>query len=307
MLKLISEVTVCFYPLLDIEELWNESEEVMEDMEPEAIAPIFSNSGEHHQASSLVKWVIAFIAFVQATYKLSDMLAEVWIKFLKILFRVLGTFSSLCLDIANGLPDSLYILRKITGGLSVGFVRYVVCKKCHHIYHVSECVDARSKRCSFKSFPHHSQARMRQSCDTLLLKTVELASGKVIQYPFMTYCYMSLESSMGNLLQRPGIYQLSEHWRNRSVVDDKFRDVYDGKMWKDFINYRGVPFLSEPLTFGLMINMDWFQPYKHVQYSVGAIYITVLNLPRHVRNKTNNVILVGLMPGPNECPGNVNS
>lgn len=70
---------------------------------------------------------------------------------------------------------------------------------------------------------------------------------------------------MGNLLQHPGICQLSEHWRNRSTVEDKFRDVYDGKVWKDFINYRGVPFLSEPLI------MDWFQPYKHIQYSAGAV------------------------------------
>lgn len=49
-----------------------------------------------------------------------------------------------------------------------------------------------------------------------------------------------------------------------------------------------------------MLNLDFFQPYKHVQYSLGAIYMTVLNLPRSDRNKIENVILVGLIPGPNE-------
>lgn len=100
---------------------------------------------------------------------------------------------------------------------------------------------------------------------------------------------------------------MSEQWRNRTVVDDQLNDVYDGNIWKSFINYKGVPFLSEPLTFGLMINVDWFQPYKHVQYSVGAMYITVLNLPRHLRNKTNNIILIGLMPGPRESSCDINS
>ena len=43
-----------------------------------------------------------------------------------------------------------------------------------------------------------------------------------------------------------------------------------------------------------MMNLDFFQPYKHVQYSMGAIYLTILNLPRE------NTILVGLIPGPHE-------
>lgn len=32
-----------------------------------------------------------------------------------------------------------------------------------------------------------------------------------------------------------------------------------------------------------MLNIDWFQPFKYTNYSVGAIYMTILNLPRHLR------------------------
>ena len=60
-------------------------------------------------------------------------------------------------------------------------------------------------------------------------------------------------------------------------------------------------------AYGFMINVDWFQPYKHTQYSVGVVYLTVLNLPRHLRNKSNNIILVGILPGPNEPSLNINS
>ena len=68
--------------------------------------------------------------------------------------------------------------------------------------------------------------------------------------------------------------------------------------------YDGKPFLSQPHNFAFTINLDWFQPFKHSKYSIGAIYLTVMNLPRSLRNKQENVILVGLLPGPSE-PSNL--
>lgn len=199
------------------------------------------------------------------------------------------------------------MLRKMNGCLNLNFIRYVVCRKCHTIYHLKDCINAGSKRCPHIAYPGHPHRRMRQPCDTLLLKTVELCSRKIIYYPFITYCYMSLECSLGNLLQRENMYPLYEAWRSRRVENGELKDVYDGKIWSEFMNYNGTPFLSKPFSFGLMINVDWFQPYKHVQYSVGAIYLIILNLPRHMRNKTENIILLGIMPGPHESSYNVNS
>lgn len=53
--------------------------------------------------------------------------------------------------------------------------------------------------------------------------------------------------------------------------------------------------------------MDFFQPFKHVQYSMGAVYLTILNLPRGIRNKAENAILVGLIPGPHEPERDINT
>ena len=50
--------------------------------------------------------------------------------------------------------------------------------------------------------------------------------------------------------------------------------------------------------------MDWFQPFKHVTYSVGAVYLS--NLPRNLRYKRENIILCGILPGPKE-PKDLNS
>lgn len=47
----------------------------------------------------------------------------------------------------------------------------------------------------------------------------------------------------------------------------------------------------------LTLNVDWFHPFSHSMYSVGAIYLTVQNLPRDQQYKEQNIILVGVIPG----------
>jgi hypothetical protein len=68
-----------------------------------------------------------------------------------------------------------------------------------------------------------------------------------------------------------------------------------------------VKILSDRYSLGLLINVDWFQPYKHVNYSVGAIYIAILNFPRRLRFRRENMILVGIIPGPHEPSLHINS
>ena len=52
--------------------------------------------------------------------------------------------------------------------------------------------------------------------------------------------------------------------------------------------------------------MDWFQPYKHLTYSVGAIYLSILNLPRSMRYQLQNICLIGIIAGPSEPELTVN-
>ena len=49
-----------------------------------------------------------------------------------------------------------------------------------------------------------------------------------------------------------------------------------------------------------MIKIDWFQPFKLTQASIGAIYLTVLNLPYQTRFKRQNIILLGIILGTSE-------
>ena len=69
----------------------------------------------------------------------------------------------------------------------------------------------------------------------------------------------------------------------------------------------GRPFLSLPGNLALMLNIDWFNPFTETEYSVGAIYFAIQNLPRSERFKEENIILVGLIPGPSEPSKHMNT
>ena len=64
---------------------------------------------------------------------------------------------------------------------------------------------------------------------------------------------------------------------------------------------RGPPhaLLAQPgVVLALAVNVDWFQRDKSGAYSMGGVYATVLNLPHGVRNLMENLIVLGILPGP---------
>ena len=97
-----------------------------------------------------------------------------------------------------------------------------------------------------------------------------------------------------------------EEWRGRmsSIPDSYLGDIYDGCVWHSFSSGK---FLESPQCYLITMNVDWFQPFVRTQYSVGAIYLTIQNLPHSQRYKEENVILVGMIPGPSEPSLTMNS
>ena len=56
-------------------------------------------------------------------------------------------------------------------------------------------------------------------------------------------------------------------------------------------------FFNKVRNCGLILNVDWFEPFKHLNsFTVGAIYLVILNLSRHLQFKEENVILVRIIP-----------
>ena len=81
-------------------------------------------------------------------------------------------------------------------------------------------------------------------------------------------------------------------------------DIFDGRIWKTFKDpNNGQLFFRHEVAdshLGIMLNLDWFQPFDNSQYSVEVIYGVICNLPRSERFKSSNIITLAVIPGPNE-------
>ena len=180
------------------------------DNEPTTFGAEDTTSSGLSTSLLLVRYIISFIMHLRMEYYLSDILAHKLLKFFKILFGILGMVSPPCKYIANHLPSSLYKLNQ-----KFQFRQYVVWKRCHGIYYFEQCVTRGTghrtgKVCPYVQFPFHPHARKRLPCNTPLLKTVHVAGGKTVLYPFMSYCYLSLTTSLQAMLLRPSCVNFGE-------------------------------------------------------------------------------------------------
>ena len=72
--------------------------------------------------------------------------------------------------------------------------------------------------------------------------------------------------------------KLCNEWiARKSTNPQAMVDVYDRQIWKDFRNVNGRPFLSQANNLALSLNVDWFKPFRYTQYSIGVLYIVILN------------------------------
>ena len=107
-----------------------------------------------------------------------------------------------------------------------------------------------------------------------------------------------MSASIEKLFLWPGFKAKIKEWSSRTCVENSFFDVFDGDMWRQFPTRNSSIFVDQHRSLLLSLNIDWFGPFTNSTYSIGAMYLTINNLPRSERFKTENVILIGVMPGP---------
>ena len=112
--------------------------------------------------------------------------------------------------------------------------------------------------------------------------------------------------SFQSLLDREGFSKLLLKGPNKCSLGN-FSDVCDGQVYQTFVDCDGNLFFQDKRNIGLMLNLDWFQPYKNSEYSLGVLYCVIINLPREVRFKWENVIVLAVIPGPTEPKLHINS
>ena len=88
---------------------------------------------------------------------------------------------------------------------------------------------------------------------------------------------------MTAILSRADLLEQCEHWISPNIPEN-----VDGRIWKEFMAYKVRAFLANKHNIGLMLNCDWFQPFKHANYGEAVLYLVILNLPRSLRFKPEN-------------------
>ena len=268
---------------------------------------------EREDSASLNRIVFVTIVFIflwASFYGVSAVAVNHLLQYLHHMLSTLAVHSPAVASVVAAFPSSLYLMKKMFAIGTDKFEKYVICGKCESLYQYSECFQytlfgKSPKTCSHVSFPNHPHASRRTQCGHKLVK--EIVTKKGTKYsPVKTYCYLPLVESMTTILKRENMLDQCELWRKRETTGGTFSDIYDGRVWKEFQIYKGQPFLSEPHNLAVMLNCDWFQPFAQSRYTVGVIYLVILNLPRAIRFRPENIIVTGIIPGPKE-PKNMNS
>ena len=266
-------------------------------------------SSNKEQMRVIATHICLFVSFFQLCYKVSERGISLLLSFIRALIFWASSVvkSADFLMLRDMLPKNVQKLC----GTDRHFTTYVVCPKCNYIYPIKQCIithrngTTESAKCSYVQYPNHPHRTRREKCNGMLMKKVKYGS-KYKLVPCKVYTYVSLKSSLAQLFGRPGFSQKCELWRNRSKTSNVYTDIYDGLVWEKYQAINGRPFLQVPNNLCLILNLDWFNPFKHIEYSVGVIYLVIANLPRSERYKLENVIIVGTIPGPREPKKHVN-
>ena len=244
-------------------------------------------------------------------FRIPDVAIGLLLKFIKVLFSSLAecVSSQKLHEMLKAIPDTLTKVRTMLSINRDGFQRFIVCQRCDSTYDYNDCFPTRQiVNCTHVHFPRHPQVHMHTKCNEPLLKNVKTTTGKRLFAPLKVFLYKikSLIDLIKGLIQQPGTLDLLTHWWEHTIVDGVMTDIYDGVVWQSFCR-DGNKILASRYSIQLAINIDWFQPYTHVSYSVGVIYICVLNFPHRMRYLKGNIFVVGIIPGPRELKIHMNS
>ena len=250
-------------------------------------------------------WILLWIFKYQSRFRLPDTAIDSLIKFVRMILIGINR------RIFEDFPTSAYMARKLLG-IGKQEKIYAVCPNCNALHNVAEILSQNQDKqaptgfkCTHVEFPNHPQRRQREACGTELTNKIPVVNG-FIRRPKMLFPIPSLKNQIITIYQRPDFEGLLRKWTNRDSETGLYSDIYDGEVWKTFPSSLDDPdsqfFTTETADshLGLMINLDWFQPFESSAYSSGAIYGVICNLPREVRFKRENMLYLGLLPGPTE-------
>lgn len=224
--------------------------------------------------TALMSLILTILFKVQQVYNLSNKAITGILVFISFLLSVLAH------PLHMVFPRTLHSAIKVSGvDTVIDKVRYDVCPKenCNALYEASEHLE----HCTMTSFG--------RVCGAKLGYERHLSSRKRVWKAFKCFQFIPPSAWLKKMLARTEFDKLIEHCRVREPKSRILEDIYDGRVWKDFV----AGGFSGKYDIAFMLNVDWYKPFKRSEYKVAALMLTVLNLPREERFKKKWTIIAG--------------
>ncbi|KAI0072971.1 hypothetical protein K474DRAFT_1686422 [Panus rudis PR-1116 ss-1] len=133
-----------------------------------------------------------------------------------------------------------------------------------------------------------------------------------IPKPRLRYPYLSLSSQLANLV--PDIEDSLDEWRRVARKPGEYTDQFDGRVCQEVKGPDDLPFFRPDLAempdgelrIGLTMGLDWFSYHRILiapSHSSCPVSFNIVNLPPSIRYRAANLLLVGVLPGPQEQDG----
>lgn len=127
--------------------------------------------------------------------------------------------------------------------------------------------------------------------------------------PKKRYSYLPIAPRLARMFESQNIAQILQNHAVRSHDDEStMYDIQDSPRWKNAYSKEGI-FLGDSRGIAFSLCTDGVNPFSknRVVYSMWPIVLTLLNLPRNIRNLFGNLMLVGIFPGNGtKEPGSLN-
>lgn len=177
---------------------------------------------------------------------------------------------------------------------------YASCPQCSFTHKPSyhSNIATYPSRCQYSSFG--------TVCGTPLLKH-RVEEGQSVKKPIRPYTYHHFHDHVASMLSQKGIEDsMRTRWQN-GEVQKEITDILDAPICQEFKGPDGKLFFEAPsseLRLVWAISVDWFNPFENKisgkKVSVGLVSMVCLNLPTATRYLSENIYLVGIIPGPKE-------
>ncbi|KAG8939771.1 hypothetical protein FRC04_005977 [Tulasnella sp. 424] len=198
-------------------------------------------------------------------------------------------------DILHHLPiDARTAIRRYN--LKPPIILFATCPECNACYPPTEGT---------------SKSRYQETCSWInvdgrtcgpRLTRARLVGNRKVWRAIRRYPFRHPFNCITSLMSRPDIEVLIEG--NIADMEQVSLDLWDSEFFSNFLGPDNLPFFNGATRLAFALAIDWFNPYRNMEakkkWSIGAIYLICLNLPPHHRFRTENVFLVGVIPGPRE-------